>query len=365
MKVKVITLHRVYNYGSVLQAYATEKVIEKYTDADTEIIDYYSSFRTPSALLMDDGGYSNILKSAVYRVLHAGSIFLKIKTFGGFLKKECKLTKKYITYEDLVSDPPEADVYVTGSDQVWNSIYNRGIDKAFFLQFVKSNANKVAFVSSFGMAEIPESEKEETISYLNEYSAISVREDEAISILEREGLSTPSWLIDPTLQLSKNEWMSISSKRLVKEPYLVLMLLYNEDEGATEYARRIADERGLKLVKISWEIRKPDMIDILFTHRSPEDFISLFAMADFIVTNSFHGTAFAINLERQFVVVPRKEFNSRITSLLNLTNLSSRLVSSCEEAMIASEEYIEYSEINEILNKEREKAKIFIQKNIK
>lgn len=221
MKIKIITLHRVYNYGSVLQAYATQKLIEKYTGADTEIIDYYSSFRTPKALIMSNGGYNGVLKIATYRIFHLFSILLKIKTFGGFLNTKCKLTRKYITFDDLLSSPPIADVYVTGSDQVWNSIYNRGIDKAFYLQFAPLISKKVSFVSSFGMAEIPENEKDETKKYLNEYSAISVREDEAVELIKNEGLKTPTWLIDPTLQLTKKDWLAISSKRLVREPYLI------------------------------------------------------------------------------------------------------------------------------------------------
>lgn len=365
MKIKIITLHRVYNYGSVLQAYATQKIIEKYTGGDTELIDYYSSFRTPKALIMSDGGYNSKVKKNVYRFFHFFSVLLKIKTFGGFLRTKCKLTRKYVTFDDLLSDPPKADVFVTGSDQVWNSIYNKGVDKAFFLQFAPLGAKKISFVSSFGMAEIPENEKDETKKYLGEYSAISVREDEAVELLNNEGLRTPTWLIDPTLQLTKKDWLKISSKRLIKERYLILMLLYNEDEGATEYARKIADKKGLKVIKISWEIRKPDLVDKLFTHRSPEDFLSLFAYADFVVTNSFHGTAFAINLERQFIVVPRKEFNSRITSLLKLVNLSERLVNSEKDALTVSSKKIDYRSINSILDVERNKAKRFIEDNIK
>ena len=138
------------------------------------------------------------------------------------------------------------------------------------------------------------------------------------------------------------------------------MLLYNEDNNATEYARRIADERGLTLIKISWEIKKPLMVDKLFTHRSPEDFLSLFLYADFIVTNSFHGTAFAINFERQFVVIPRNEYNSRINSLLKLCELEEKMVHSEVEAIKASEKIIDYSEIRKKLKNERIKAHKFL-----
>ena len=103
------------------------------------------------------------------------------------------------------------------------------------------------------------------------------------------------------------------------------------------------------------------MVDQLFTHRSPADFLSLFANADFVVTNSFHGLAFSINLERDFVVVPRNEFNSRIESLLTLTNLQERLVSTENAALAESEKPIDYGKVNTRLEEERQKAKGYIE----
>jgi len=172
------------------------------------------------------------------------------------------------------------------------------------------------------------------------------------------------WLIDPTLQLSKSEWLKLASKRLVKKRYLILMLLYQEDNEATNYARWIAEKRGLKLVKICWEIKKDPRIDIMFTHRCPQDFLSLFANADFVVTNSFHGLAFAINFNKQFIVVPRNEFNSRITNLLELVGLKNRLIISTEQLSIIDDE-INFENANRIIKFERERAKKFILKNVK
>ena len=198
-------------------------------------------------------------------------------------------------------------------------------------------------------------------SSIAEYKKLSVREDSALDVLHQLGRDDGVQLIDPTLQLTKDEWLRLASPRLVKQPYLILMLLYNEDNHATEYARRIADEKGLKLVKISWEMKKPPMVDQLFTHRSPADFLSLFANADFVVTNSFHGLAFSINLERQFIVVPRNEFNSRIESLLTLTGLQEHLVSTPEAASAQSGEWIDYVEVEKRLDIERERAKEYIE----
>lgn len=366
MKVCVITLHRVFNYGSVLQAYASQKVIEK-TGVNVEVIDYISPQRTNKRLFFQvPKGYkkANRVKICAYIMARMPSILQKKKTFGGFIKRNIRLTHhKYITPEAIRQTPPEADVYVSGSDQVWNSQYNEGIDDAYFLGFVPQEKRKISFASSFGKNSLEEFELERTGEYLSTYHRLSVREDVAVKICEDLGLDAVC-IIDPTLQLSCDEWLKIASDRIIKEPYVLLMTLYSEDNGATDYARKIADDRGIKVVKLCWDIRKPSKVDIILTHRKPEDFLSLFAYADFIVTNSFHGLAFCINLHKQFIVVPRKEFNTRIESLLRLTGLEKRLVSDIEQCDICHQA-IDYDPIEVVLDNERKKAMDFLVEALK
>ncbi len=359
MKLLIITLHRVYNYGSVLQAYATQKAFEK-KGFDVAIIDYITSQRTKRNIfkLSADGSNRN-MPLIVYRFFKFFSIILKDITFGSFINKYLKLTKKYVTPDDLTKDPPYADVYVTGSDQTWNSDYNQGVDRGFFLGFIE-NKPKVSFASSFGKNSLDEHEISETKKYIETYKLLSVRESTGIEILKTLGRFDGIQLIDPTLLLTRREWLNVASKRIVKRPYLILMLLYNEDNSATEYAREIADDKNLELVKLSWEMKKPYLVDRLFTHRSPADFLSLFANADFVVTNSFHGLAFSLNLERQFIVVPRNEYNSRIESLLSIVGLEDRMVSTLSDAKNQSLNVIDYNSVNNCLQNERNRAMDYI-----
>ena len=353
MKISVITIHRVYNFGSVLQAFATQKIFES-KGCEVEVIDYISSIRTAKHLILGDKGISPI-----YRIGRTMSIILKELTIGRFIKKRINLSCRYITENDLDSNPPKADIYITGSDQTWNSQYNEGLDRGYFLDFIDNNADRVAFVSSFGKTKLEDYEVEATKQYLSRYRLISVREDSAVSILEEMNIPAVQ-LIDPTLQIRKKDWVSIASKRLIKQKYLILMLLYQEDNNATDYARKIADEKGLRLVKISWELRKDPRIDKLMTHRTPEDFLSLFYYADFVVTNSFHGLAFSINLEKPFIVIPRNEYNSRIESLLKLCNLQNRMVCTEKQALDASKRDIDYKSVRGVLEVERKRADKFV-----
>lgn len=361
MKVAIITLHRVYNYGSVLQAYATQKLFEG-QGHEVTVIDYITPQRTKQRMFKTHSGRKEVkgIRNGIYHILKVGSLLLKEATFGRFMKKNLHLTKQYVTVTDLERDPPEADLYVTGSDQVWNSKYNEGVDRGFFLDFLPEESRRISFVSSFGKQELDRAEADEVKKYISRYKALSVREDSAEKILNDLGRLDTVHLIDPTLQISKEEWVALASKRLIKERYLILMLLYNEDNHATEYARKIADEKGLKLVKISWELRTPPMVDKLMTHRTPAEFLSLFHYADFVVTNSFHGLVFSINLEKEFIVVPRNEFNSRIESLLRLTGLQRRMISNIKDLGVINEE-INYTKVQEIISVERKRAREFIQ----
>lgn len=364
-KASVITMHRIYNYGSVLQTYATQKVLES-TGVQCEIVDYISPYRAKRPLFLEYPSklQGKRIKKAIYYIVKIPSFFLKDITFGGFIKKHINLSREqYITNADLIADPPKADIYITGSDQVWNSKYNHGVDGSYYLNFTEKDAKKIAFVTSFGRESLSAEEQEQVTPMLREYSSISVREDSAVQILDKMGLDSVC-LIDPTLQVDKEEWLRLAANRKVKGKYLLLFLLYNEDNGAMEYAVKVAKEKNLKLVKLSWELKKPKSVDVLFTHRSPEVFLSLFANADCIVTNSFHGVAFSINLNRQFVFVPRSEFNGRIESLLRLTGLENRKVVDINNIDIVNEE-VDYSEVNLRLNSEREKAKRFLTEVLK
>ena len=155
MKIAIITLHRVYNYGSALQAYATQTVFER-AGYEAEVIDYITEQRTKKQIMKTAAAGSNKgMSSTAYRFFKMFSVLLKEMTFGKFVKKNLHLTKQYITADDLEKDPPQADIYVTGSDQTWNSQYNGGVDRGFFLTFAPKDKAKVSFVASFGKAQWP------------------------------------------------------------------------------------------------------------------------------------------------------------------------------------------------------------------
>ena len=363
-KVKVVTLHRVFNYGSVLQAYATQKAVES-VGAECEIVDYITEQRTKRALKKKYEIHG--LRGLVYYLLRCVSIGIKWRTFDRFIKKNIAVTsRQYISTDDLRKSPPLADIYMTGSDQVWNSKYNEGIDHGFFLDFGDEETRRVAFAASIGQDKLEEREKPEIARLLSKYAIVSVREKSAVDIVRDLTGREPTLIIDPTLQLDASEWTKLESKPLMKKRYVLLMLLYNEDNGATDYARKVADRLGCELVKISWDLTKDRRIDRLFTHRSPVVFLSLMHHAEYVVTNSFHGTAFCLNYNKRFSVIKRNEMQTRIDSILQLTGLTSRLVEpgagTAELSEVDAE--IDYDRVNAVLSEERTKAKDFLREAV-
>ena len=214
------------------------------------------------------------------------------------------------------------------------------------------------------MTEIDIDEYLEVKRMLGSYKAISVREASAQQIVESMGYKA-THLLDPTFMLNKEDWEKYQSRRLVKVPYLLVYLPYNIHNKQLIYktARKVADEKGLMVVTFSWSIRPEKLADKTIYFANPGDFLSLVGFADYIVTNSFHGTAFSINLNKQFSVYLPTGFGTRITSILELCSLTHRLLTA--EEIISKEkmnEVIDYNPVNDILNEERMRTYAFLNK---
>ena len=170
-------------------------------------------------------------------------------------------------------------------------------------------------------------------------------------------------LLDPTFMLNKEDWKPYMSKRMVKEDYLLIYTPYNtlDKKAIFDAARKIATKQGLKVVTFSWDWRKDKMADKTIVYANPGDFLSLMHYASYVLTNSFHGTAFSINLNKQFSVFMPSAFSTRISSIIDLCGLGGRLVLDKFDVDKANEG-IDYISVNNILDKERNKSIEFLKK---
>lgn len=285
-----------------------------------------------------------------------------------FLASYLPLTDEYVGFDALMANPPLADVYLTGSDQVWNSFYNRGIDKSYFLDFTPKGKKRICYAASIGMPSFPEQEKDETKRLLKNYHEITVRELSAKQILADMEISSEV-VLDPTLLLNKEQWEQIAEKYTFTEdePYLLTYSVEygKEDSYIKHYAKKIAEKKGLKLYHITYGGKPFDnYYDKVYSYATPDKFLNLMLHASFVVVSSFHGTAFSINFNKSFITVSPKKFNSRIMSLLEITGLKSRMVTD-SSSPIESFDEIDYSSVNRILDGERMKSIKILSKMLK
>lgn len=358
----LITIHLGSNFGSILQTIASSLVLRN-VQYDVEVINYIPDRCTWKRFFND--GFSHLklfLKMFVAFPIRAYNKHI----YNSFLHRFVPVSKPIYNSDNFLAVCPEADIYVTGSDQVWNSIHNEGLDKHYYFDGFPKDTIKIAYSSSIGRESLDEQEYKEVKRMLGTYKAISVREASAKTLIESMGYKA-THLLDPTFMLDRENWKKYMSKRKVKQAYLLVYLPYNIHNKSLIYqtVRKLAAGKNLKVVTFSWDIRPDRFADKTIFFANPGDFLSLMYHADYVVTNSFHGTAFSMNLNKQFWVYMPTGFGTRIQSILDLCHLQGRLLQPDE--VLSDDKMaqcIDYVPVNSILHVERQKTYDFLKKSL-
>lgn len=244
--------------------------------------------------------------------------------------------KIYTTYDQLKNDPPEADVYIVGSDQVWCwSLFDikktRNIINAFFLNFGDPNTKRISYAASWGSETISNSYKELIIPLITKFDAISVREKVGIELCKQCGVNDALCVPDPTFLLNPNEYIDLTMKEKVKskEKYIFLYMLNNGFSFDIDNVYKWASSNGLSVKYVTGN-NLVDKHEKVFP--SVLDWLSLIDKAEYIITNSFHCSVFSILFNKKFAVVPLtgrlKGLNSRLSSLFELCKMKNRFIES-------------------------------------
>lgn len=353
-KIGLITFHRPVNFGAALQSVALFKAIEM-QGASCEIIDYISpSFEKAYRAFKTAQIHS--VKMLFWSLAQFPRESKKNRKFKKFVRNNTSLTKPLHTAEELKAVGTTYDSYITGSDQVWN-LKCSGNETAYFLDFV-SGKPKNSYAASFGDINVDDDLKAQYNQLLGDFSAISVRETVGIDIVKNITGKDCVQTLDPTLLLNHEQWMDIvkSRKPLVNEPYLLVYFMAQSDEIKYEMltlARRIADEKNCRVVVIGGSLRKQKNGIYYVNAESPEDFITLFRDASFVVTNSFHGTAFSVNFGKDFYsyVKPDLKVKGRVESLLDKLGIGERVFS--YENQVSEIKSVDYQKAYAALELER------------
>lgn len=356
MKVNVITLHSVANYGTQLQALATQEKLKEYFD-EVRFFDF-RRHDTYGTGLLKTFSKGNIFKG----IAILPTLLVWHFRFRKFREKYLNLTdKKFLGTEDFDNFKGNADYYAVGSDQVWNTGWNNGIIPALYLNFVGENKNKFSFSSSFGMNKLAEKDVSEVKKYLKTFKNISVREPSGVEIIKNQlKIDGAIQLVDPVLSLPASFWRQISPKTKMEKKYILVYSL-NKNKDLDMYAKKLSKKTGLCLIRFC--TRVDQIVRTGHGKIIPKvlDFVSFIDNAEYVITDSFHATAFSMLMNTEPICIYPKKYSNRISEFLNLIDENERHLTNYSDFDIVNKS-VNFERVNAILKIERQRVDEYLKK---
>lgn len=372
-KIAILTFKENNNYGAFLQAFSLQYILTK-KNYDVEVIDYIRRLTIENAKLVKlwpQYSFKNMVNS-IFMIRR--NLILRNKAHEVHDKLNLS-SKKYYSSEQLKKDEGNWDKFVVGSDQVWNYV-NTNFDPSYFLDFVEDSRKKISYAASFGISEIPEefpegidnitketSFKKAYSNYLSSFSNISVREKTGKRIVEELTDKKAEVVLDPTLLITKEEWAKVAQVQPPKEDYILIYSLDNKKEFF-EQAKKLSLKLNLPLKQV-FAKPKSKFYGVKNVYANPFEWVEIFYNASYIITDSFHGTAFSINLGKPFRVFYHEGKNTytRIDNLLEMFGLENQKMTA--DSIVTGKENIDYADVRQKLDAQREKSFEFIDKSLK
>ncbi len=327
-RLALITLQNANNYGAVLQTFAMQKVLGNY--CKVVVLNYENRHISRSFDLIRITPTLRGILGVGKDVLRIFPRYRAIKKFKQFITSHFRLTTPLSSNELVQGKAGGYDVYIAGSDQLWNPMcvsQSGQLDLHYFLDFAPDTARKISYASSVGGYQFTAEESITIKKNLSSFYRVSVREKNTQEYLVNILGKKVAHVLDPTLLLTKQDWLTslnISPTVNVKEKYILLFTVPKVKliRNAVDY---FAKKLGLKVIALDQGLTAGAKVDEQFRDAGPIEFIDLIANAEFVITDSFHGTCFALNFEKPFIAVTAGKHANRIESLLTLVGLEQNL----------------------------------------
>ena len=389
MTTAIVTWISYNNYGSILQAYAIQRKllqnnIQNVIISDKNILEDSSLRKSNSRvnkapLMVPRQSFLNRTIKIILNISRLSRIiclrFSPDKYKQPYLNSQFAFEKfrtedlyilKGKRESDIFSLNSEFDAFIAGSDQIW-SVSEQDFNPYYFLDFVQKP--KIAYAPSIGTTFLPTDKAEQIKMLLSDFSAISVREQDTAKQLSELLHRKVEWVADPTLLHDSQFWSAFTAGIPVrKKPYLLCYFLENKD-WYFSYAKRLAKQLHLSIVLLP---NKWDFLSSAYVVRKgvgPKEFVSLIQHAEFVLTDSYHGSIFSLIFNRNFLHLLRfsdddkRSQNIRIYSLFNYLRIDDRIVTKFD-SFGASLQIENYSEINKKIEKLREKSIHYLQNSL-
>lgn len=329
-RVGIVTIHMMNNFGAVLQSYALNSYLNS-VGFDTETID----FRTPNV----EKGYRFFapFRRPMDLVRNFNSLFFlneikkRKKRMLDFVGNNIKLSKNvYYSNAELASSELDYDYYICGSDQIWNT-YCDNYDDAFLLAFARGKGIRLSYAASLGMPTVHPDLIPKFREELSDFSALSVRENNAIDVISSISGKQTIQVVDPVFLLSREQWQNVmKDDKKPSKPYILFYSVHGGSSEMRRYVKALSKQYHLPVLVVYKNLREWLYHNIKRYDAGPAEFVSLIAGAEYVFTNSFHGCALSIVFKKNFQVfvdgTPSQGTSSRIYSLMDTLGLANRIV---------------------------------------
>ncbi len=320
MKIGILTFYAADNYGALFQALASKYYLTT-LGHEAYVIDHLKKKKFTISFFLKGLPLLSNIKYCFWQIIKYPFIKRRNKCFSNFVNKYIQPYS-----ENWESYPNSFNCFYVGSDQIWNPLYRKKYIPVFFCQFPGAENKKcIAFSASMGINYIPQTLYPELKQYLQKFSAISVREESTKALISPLVNIPIKITIDPTFLLSKEQWLKLFPGKKIdcKKPYILVFEVRHS--GLTDtLSKLISQKYNLKIKKISSGINFKDIKSYKTTN--PSDFISQITHAQFVVTTSFHGTAFSLICRVPFYSISTNSNDNRIKDLLNICGIENRLI---------------------------------------
>lgn len=354
MKIGIMTLWATqHNYGAVLQCYALQEYLRK-KGHSPYLIRYKAVKRKISVSKISAAKILTYLKR-IMTELRKKNIKDEPRYFSEFIDRYMGQTEElFSSWEELSSNPPKADMYIAGSDQIWNfydvplALCKENIH-AYFLDFGDSKIRRAAYAASWDKRYVTKEQLGEIKKLIKKFDYVSVREKTGLELCESCGITNAEWVPDPTLLLSAGDYRKLYSQediiiRKVQERYVLLyMVLSNNNTFDISSVYKFAAEKKLRVIYVA-EDKTLNTYEKYYP--TIQEWLYLMDNAEYVITNSFHGTVFSLIFQKQFGTIPLKGYvqatNARIQSLYDMFQIPDRFIIDYDFSILEKKYYPDF-----------------------
>lgn len=384
-KIGIVSCYFQHNYGSMLQAYATQKALDKLNVENETInikgfngeikkakIKYFIKASLTSDILLSKLGMAkNVVKKKFSKNEYTELSKVRAKKFDAFAEKYFTLSQKYNSKKELGDNcEKKYSAVLVGSDQLW--LPGNIAADYYTLNFVPNTVNTIAYSTSFGQSSLPKDSEKKAKVFLKKIKHIGVREESGQKLVKKIADRNVPVVCDPTLLFDGDEWMDIQQEEaIIKEPYIFCYFLGNNPPHR-EFAKKLRAATGCKIVALThldefvkcdedYADEKPYDVD-------PADFLNLIRNASYVCTDSFHCSVFSILYKKDFFTFRRfarqtkQSTNSRLDTLFNLAGITGKIKTGDENINECLKENVDYEVVHKNLQKIREESYDYLKK---